>query len=88
MTNLRQDPFERLPSARGEACSIRGGGYMNDFYVREFWCFVDVQNAVTQLAATSIEFPPMQAPVSFNLTEVYADRSYGLLVYFLMKSLL
>ena len=70
MTNLRQDPFERLPSIRAENLNDLGGGYMNEFYAREFWRFVEVQNAITQLAATSIEFPPMQAPASFNLTAV------------------
>ena len=44
-----------------------GGGYMNDFYGREFWRFVSVQQKVGELAKTAIEFPPMQAPASFNL---------------------
>ena len=30
--NLRQDPFERTPSIRGESLNNMGGGYMNDFY--------------------------------------------------------
>jgi arylsulfatase len=47
-----------------------GGGYMNDFFGREFWRFVYVQNAVADLAKTAIEFPPMQAPASFNLDEI------------------
>ena len=42
IVNLRQDPFERTPSIRGESLNDMGGGYMNDFYAREFWRFVVV----------------------------------------------
>lgn len=45
---------------------------MNDFYGREFWRFVMVQKAVADLANTALEFPPMQAPASFNLSAVKA----------------
>jgi arylsulfatase A-like enzyme len=70
IVNLRQDPFERTPSIRGENLNNMGGGYMNDFYAREFWRFVLVQQAVGKLAQTAIEFPPMQAPASFNLEAI------------------
>jgi len=70
IVNLRQDPFERTPSVRGESLNNLGGGYMNDFYAREFWRFVLVQQKVAALAETAIEFPPMQAPASFNLEAV------------------
>jgi arylsulfatase len=70
IVNLRQDPFERTPSIRGENLNNLGGGYMNDFYAREFWRFVPVQERVAELAKTAIEFPPMQAPASFNLESV------------------
>jgi arylsulfatase len=70
IVNLRQDPFERTPSIRGESLNDMGGGYMNDFYAREFWRFVLVQQHVAALAQTAIEFPPMQAPASFNLEAV------------------
>jgi arylsulfatase len=72
IVNLRQDPFERTPSIRGENLNNLGGGYMNDFYAREFWRFVPVQERVAELAKTAIEFPPMQAPASFNLEAVKA----------------
>jgi arylsulfatase A-like enzyme len=72
IVNLRQDPFERTPSIRGESVNDEGGGYMNEFYAREFWRFVMVQQAVADLAKTAIEFPPMQAPASFNLSAVKA----------------
>jgi arylsulfatase len=68
--NIRQDPFERTPSIRGQSLNDAGGGYMNDFMGREFWRFVLVQQEVGRLAQTAIEYPPMQAPASFNLEAV------------------
>jgi arylsulfatase len=70
IVNIRQDPFERTPSIRGENLNQMGGGYMNDFYAREFWRFVLVQQEVAKLAQTAIDYPPMQAPASFNLEAV------------------
>jgi arylsulfatase len=70
IVNLRQDPFERTPSIRGEGLNDMGGGYMNDFYAREFWRFVTVQQYVGKLAMTAIDYPPMQDPASFNLDAV------------------
>jgi arylsulfatase A-like enzyme len=70
IVNLRQDPFERTPSIRGESLNNLGGGYMNDFYAREFWRFVLVQQEVGKLAATAVDYPPMQAPASFNLEAI------------------
>ena len=43
---------------------------MNDFYAREFWRFVLVQQQVGKLAETAINYPPMQSPASFNLEAV------------------
>ena len=73
IVNIRQDPFERTPSIRGESLNNMGGGYMNEFYAREFWRFVLVQQQVAALAQTAIQFPPMQAPASFNLDAVKAQ---------------
>jgi arylsulfatase len=73
IVNLRQDPFERTPALRGQTLNDLGGGYMNDFYAREFWRFVMVQQYVGKLAQTAIEYPPMQAPASFNLQAVKAQ---------------
>jgi hypothetical protein len=70
IVNIRQDPFERTPSIRGETFNNSGQGYTNDFFAREFWRFVLVQQYVGKLAETAIEFPPMQAPASFNLDTV------------------
>ena len=70
IVNLRQDPFERTPAVRGESLNDMGGGYMNDFYAREFWRFVMVQEYVGKLAMTAVDYPPMQDPASFNLDEI------------------
>ena len=71
--NIRQDPFERTPSINAETLNNLGGGYMNDFYAREFWRFVSVQQTVGELVKTAIDYPPMQAPASFNLEAVKAQ---------------
>ncbi len=70
IVNLRQDPFERTPNLETIGTNNAGGGYMNDFFAREFWRFVLVQQRVADLAKTAIDFPPMQAPASFNLEAV------------------
>jgi hypothetical protein len=70
--NIRQDPFERTPSIRGETLNEMGGGYMNEFYAREFWRFVGVQQTVGKLAMTAIDYPPMQDPATFNLDAIKA----------------
>jgi arylsulfatase len=70
MVNIRQDPIERTPSIRGQSLNDMGGGYMNDFMAREFWRFVLVQQRVAKLAETAINYPPMQAPATFNLDAV------------------
>jgi arylsulfatase A-like enzyme len=70
IVNIRQDPFERTPAIRGETTNDMGGGYLNDFYAREFWRFVMVQQYVGKLAMTAIGYPPMQAPASFNLQAI------------------
>src|SRR5262249_3892446 len=70
MVNIRQDPFERTPSMRGESWNDSAAGYGLDFMAREFWRFVVVQQYVAKLAMTAIDYPPMQDPASFNLDEV------------------
>jgi arylsulfatase A-like enzyme len=70
MVNIRQDPFERTPSIRGESFNTGAGGYTNDFFAREFWRFVLVQQYVAKLALTAVDYPPMQDPASFNLEAV------------------
>ena len=70
LVNLRQDPFERFPMISGESALTGAFGYGNDFYAREFWRFVMVQQKVADLARTAIDYPPMQDPASFNLDAV------------------
>jgi arylsulfatase A-like enzyme len=70
LVNLRQDPFERLSPLNGENLNNSSPAYMNDFFAREFWRFVLVQQRVADLAKTAIEYPPMQDPASFNLDAV------------------
>jgi arylsulfatase len=70
ITNIRQDPFERTSTLRGETTNTGAFGYGNDFYAREFWRFVVVQKLVAQAAESAIEYPPMQDPASFNLDAV------------------
>ena len=43
---------------------------MENFYGREFWRFVLMQQEVAKLAETAIEYPPMQKGASFNLDAV------------------
>ncbi len=72
MVNIRQDPFERTPSIDGQSLNNGAGGYMNEFYAREFWRFVVVQQVVAKAAMSAIDYPPMQDPASFNLSAVKA----------------
>jgi arylsulfatase A-like enzyme len=72
IVNIRQDPFERTPAIRGESLNDSAGGYVNEFYAREFWRFVNVQQEVAKLAMTAIDYPPMQDPASFNLSAIKA----------------
>jgi arylsulfatase A-like enzyme len=70
LVNLRQDPFERTPNLNGETWVNSSPAYTNDFFAREFWRFVLVQERVVELAKTAIDYPPMQDPASFNLDAV------------------
>jgi arylsulfatase len=70
LINLRQDPFERFPMIAGETALTGAWGYPMDFFAREFWRFVMVQQYVAKLAETAVNYPPMQAPASFNLDAV------------------
>jgi arylsulfatase len=72
IVNIRQDPFERTSSLRGETTNNGAFGYGNDFYAREFWRFVNVQQTVAKLVQTAVDFPPMQSPASFNLDAIKA----------------
>ena len=66
LTNLRLDPFERSGLPSGPDGSL---AYF-DWYVYEFWRFVQSQNEVKELAMTFKEFPPLQDSASFNLDSI------------------
>src|SRR3984885_12603290 len=70
LVNLRQDPFERTPMLLGETSAGGAWGYGNEFFGREAWRFVAVQDQFLKLAETAVVFPPMQDPASFNLDAV------------------
>ena len=55
---------------RGNSLNAGSPGYLNEFFAREFWRFVLVQQSVRNLAQTAVEYPPMQDPASFNLEAV------------------
>src|SRR4029077_7221014 len=60
----------RASGCRSRTCSKGAPAYFNDFYAREFWRFVYVQQKVGELAKTAIEYPPMQKGASFNFQAV------------------
>jgi arylsulfatase A-like enzyme len=62
LSNLRLDPFERTTN-------VAQSNYAQ-WITYEIWRFVFVQQMVAKLGQTFIEFPPMQAPASFNLEAV------------------
>jgi len=66
ITNLRLDPFERAGFPDGADGSL----YYKDFFVFEFWRFVQAQQQIGELVPTFIEYPPMQEPASLNLEAV------------------
>jgi hypothetical protein len=70
LTNLRLDPFERTGMFNG-----KDNGSINyyDWFVTEFWRFVLAQQVVGKAAQSLIEFPPMQAGASFNMSAVKAQ---------------
>jgi arylsulfatase len=57
LVNIRQDPFERTPMLLGETSATGAWGYGNEFFGREAWRFVAVQEQVLKLAETAVEFP-------------------------------
>jgi arylsulfatase len=62
LANVRLDPFERT--------GITGSMNFYNWYVYEFWRFVDAQQKVADLGQTFVEYPPMQKGASFNLEAV------------------
>jgi len=65
LVNLRLDPYERS----GLSGSIN---YYN-WFAYEFWRFVYVQQQLGKEAQTFLDYPPMQAGASFDLTALKAE---------------
>jgi arylsulfatase len=70
LTNLRLDPYERTGMFNG-----KDNGSINYYawFVNEFWRFVLVQQVVAKAAQSLIDFPPMQAGGSFNMSAIKAQ---------------
>ncbi len=65
LTNLRLDPFER--TGMGQSMMYF------DWYEFQFWRYVFVQQQVGKIAQTFLDYPPMQAGASFNLSALKAE---------------
>jgi len=68
LVNLRLDPFERTIWPENQ--SLHGSLEYFGWYQYQFWRYVFVQQNVAKLAATAIEYPPMQKGAGFNLDAV------------------
>jgi len=64
LVNLRLDPFERMGLPNGANGSLA----FYNWYAYEFWRFVFVQKQIAVGAQSFIDYPPMQAGASFNLS--------------------
>jgi arylsulfatase A-like enzyme len=70
LTNLRQDPFERM--------NWPSGGFTNgsiayyDSFKHEMWRFVVPGQIIAKYLPTFVEFPPMQAGGSFSIGDLKA----------------
>jgi len=65
LTNLRLDPFERS----GWTGSIN----FYNWFAYEFWRFVAVQQQLGKAAQSFLDYPPLQAGASFNLSALKAE---------------
>ena len=63
--NLRLDPFEKMGYSPGESLFA-----FQDYYTRNMWRFVYLQDKVEVLAQSAVEYPVMQGSASLNLDAV------------------
>jgi arylsulfatase A-like enzyme len=70
LVNIRLDPFERTGNYNGRD---NGSVLYFDWFMYEFWRFVLAQQEIGKYAQTFVEFPPMQAGASFNLSALKAE---------------
>jgi arylsulfatase A-like enzyme len=73
LTNLRLDPFERT--------GLTGSLAFYNWFAYEFWRFVLVQEVVAKAAPSFVEFPPMQAGASFNMSAVKEQIQKAILAH-------
>ena len=68
LTNLRQDPFERM---NWPSNGFAGGSIAYwDVFKHEMWRFQIPGKIIAQYVPTLIEYPPMQAGASFNIGDL------------------
>ena len=67
IVNLRQDPFERTPSIRGQSLNDIGRRIHERLLCARILALRPRPTEVGKLAMTAIDYPPMQDPASFNL---------------------
>lgn len=67
LVNLRLDPLERT--------GLTGSLNYANWFMYQFWRFVFVQQVAERVAQSFVEFPPMQAPASFNLEAIKAQMA-------------
>jgi len=67
--NLRTDPYERA--------DITSNTYY-DWLLEHAWILVPAQSYVANMVSTLAEFPPRQAPASFNLKQVMEKLQAGI----------
>ena len=72
LVNLRLDPFEHAAWPGVGDGNLGSYAYFT-WFEYEFWRLVFVQQQVTKLAQTALEFPPMQKGASFTLDAVKAQ---------------
>ena len=70
LTNLRQDPFERM-NWPGKDFSEGSIAYWDSFK-HEMWRFQIPAQVIAKYIPSFIEFPPMQAGASFNVGDLKA----------------
>ena len=68
ITNLRQDPFERM-NWPAHGFSDGSVAYW-DVFKHEMWRFQIPAQVIARYAPTLVEYPPMQAGASFNLGDL------------------
>src|SRR5262249_32933067 len=69
IVNLKLDPFERTLIQNLNLTPTA----MNDFYMHQFWRITYVQQIMAPFAQSFVDFPPQQAPASFNIDAIVSQ---------------